>query len=162
MSKKLIYISGPSCAGKTSISKLLLKDNPHITYIAGDDSWIKFPKLEFWERVEKSNADILNIITNCNKKLVLLDWVPSRGPFIKSIQQICSDKNMGINHIIVLTSVEILKARKLVRDGNDDVGPTEIEELRKIKSALVLDSSTNSVKDVYNELHNYLLGQCIL
>ncbi len=81
--RQFIYVSGPPCAGKSSLCRKLIKINDHLRFIEGDKYWINNDQNDFNTRVDKTNRDILSSLKCCSSKSILLEWVPSCGQFVE-------------------------------------------------------------------------------
>lgn len=139
--KQLIYVSGPPCAGKSSLCKALVKEVIDLHYILGDDYWNLNNGYDFSERSKKTNEDILSSLKNMTSNLLLLEWVPSYGPFVENLKSICEVMGFEFTHIIIYAPREVLERRKLERDGNMDLGPLNLDKYKTLNDVMLFDSS---------------------
>ncbi len=153
--KQLVYISGPPCAGKSSICKELVKTNK-TKYILGDDAWIYNEKYDFDLRIKRTNQGILECVKGCTSNLILLEWVPSTGSFIDSLKELCRSKEYEFIHIIIYAPKDILLERKLKRDGNTDLGPVNLDGYKYIEGVTLFDSSNESINSIAEKCENII------
>jgi len=146
--KQLIYVSGPPCAGKSSICLEIVKTNHSRKYILGDEHWILNVHDDFPTRVEKTNQAILSSIKENNKERIILEWVPSFGSFVESLKYICKTKEYDFIHIVIYAPKKILEQRKLERDGDMDLGLIDIEKYRDLMDVITFDSSKQSIDSI--------------
>ncbi len=149
--KQLLYISGPSCAGKSTVSKDVLKEIRAIHYILGDEFWIQNEQYDFDRRIERTNQDIIAAIEKISAEKVLLEWVPSYGPFVDRIKSICLSKEYTFIHVVITAPKDILEMRKLARDGNKELGPVDLERYATLKNITLYDSSVESTDTIVSE-----------
>lgn len=154
--KKLLYISGPPCAGKTTISKELLKRVKALNYMIGDDFWLQNESYDFDIRLARTNQDIISSIEKMSLNTNLLEWVPSYGPFVDKIRNICESRGYKFTHIIITASSDVLRARKLQRDGNMDLGPVDLEKYATLRNARKYDTSVTSLESIVSECMSVL------
>ena len=149
--KQLIYVSGPPCAGKSSICREMVKMNHSLKYTLGDEHWILNEHDDFSTRVEKTNQAILSSIKENNKEKIILEWVPSFGPFVESLKGICKTKEYDFIHIIIYAPKKILEQRKLERDGDMDLGPIDIDKYRDLMDVIAFDSSNQTIESIVHQ-----------
>lgn len=154
--KQFIYLSGPPCAGKSTIGKELVKRVKSFQYVLGDDYWIPNEQYNFEIRVHKTNQDILTSIKTNTSNSILLEWVPCYGTFVDSLKSICESKDYEFTHIIITAPREVLERRKYIRDGNMDLGPVDIEKNKNLKNATLFDTSLESLSSIVSECMNIL------
>lgn len=143
--KRLLYISGPPCAGKSTVSKALLRELKSTQYILGDNVWTQNEQHDFIERIEKTNQDIISSIQMMTSNKVLLEWVPSFGQFIENLRSICEIKEYEFIHIVITAPKDVLEIRKFNRDGNIDLGPVDLDKYADLENVILFDSSIESV-----------------
>ena len=154
--KQFIYVSGPPCAGKSKISRELVKEVKNFQYILGDDYWISNDQCDFNTRSKKTNQDILSSVNTITSNSILLEWVPCYGPFVDSLKGICTAKDYEFIHIIIYAPREILEKRKLNRDGNMDLGPLNIEKYQNLNNVTLFDTSLESLSSIVSKCVNML------
>lgn len=120
----------------------------------GDTYWIPNNQYDFKARVQKTNKDILSSIKNVTSKSILLEWVPCDGPFVDGLKDICKANHYEFRHIIVYAPMEVLKHRKLNRDGNMELGPLELERLKNLENVSRFDTSKESVDSIVSRCLN--------
>lgn len=139
--QQLVYVFGPPCSGKSSLCSELIDNLSMYKYIMGDDYWITNEQEDFKARSQKTDEDILSLVSTITSNLILLEWVPCYGSFVDTLKDICKVKNYEFIHIIVYAPKEILEKRKLKRDGNIDLGPLNIEKYETSKDVKIFDTS---------------------
>lgn len=149
--KQLIYVSGPPCGGKSTLSSELIEKVNTYKYILGDDYWIANEEDDFNARLQKTNLDILSSINSITSNSILLEWVPCYGPFVERLKDICKARDYEFIHIIVYAPKEILKDRKLNRDGNMDLGPLNTEKYKTLKDVKLFDTSLETMNSVVSK-----------
>lgn len=154
--KKFIYVSGPPCGGKSALSSKLIENVNTYKYILGDDYWIANEEDDFYTRSQKTNQDILSSINTITSNSILLEWVPCYGPFVEKLKDICKARDYEFIHIIVFAPKEVLKERKLNRDGNIDLGPLNIEKYQTIKGVKLFDTSVETINSIVSKCVNML------
>ena len=117
----LIYVSGPSCAGKTSLCNHLIRFLGDFTRVSGDSFWIEHAGNNFEDRLQKTNQELLHEISKIPSS-ILLDWVPSRGSFPSLLRESVKRQSISFVHIILYAPEHVLKMRKQMRDGNTELG----------------------------------------
>jgi len=143
--KHLVYISGPSCSGKTSVSQGLRRIAPHLFYISGDQFWNVYQEMPFGLRLKSTNQMILDAIRSMKERHILLDWVPSSGRFRSNLLDVCRDKGRVLTHIVLYAPVEVLQQRKQARDGNRDLGELpSIRALAETDCAVAIDTDQDA------------------
>ncbi len=120
--KSCIYISGPPCAGKSTVARRILQNFPGIEHISGDEEWLEYPHLPFDNRVTTVNQALLDTLLRCPLTDVLLEWVPWQGLFLRKLLKICRSTDRRFLHIVLTAPVTVLKKRKRLRDQDDDLG----------------------------------------
>ena len=138
---RFIYVSGPPCAGKSTFSREVVKEVKKNEYIIGDDYWMQNDQYDFNTRSKKTNQDIISSVNSISSNSIILEWVPCYGPFVDCLKDICKKKGYEFIHIIVYAPVEVLKERKLNRDGNMDLGPLKIEKYQNLNNVILIDTS---------------------
>ena len=149
--KQLIYVSGPPCAGKSSICREMVKMNHSLKYTLGDEHWILNEHDDFSTRVEKTNRAILSSVKENKEDRIILEWVPSFGPFVESLKGICKINEYDFIHIIIYAPKQILELRKLERDGNMDLGPVDIDKYRDLMDVIAFDSSNQTIESIVHQ-----------
>lgn len=145
--RNFIYISGPPCAGKSSVTNKLNERNINYKMILGDNFWIKHSLLDFKNRVEVTNREILSSVEEI-KDSTLLEWVPSYGSFVEELKRIVKSKSFNFVHILVYAPVEILKERKYIRDGDMDLGPIDLDAYIALEDVHLFDSSKMTITEI--------------
>jgi adenylylsulfate kinase-like enzyme len=157
--KQLIYISGPPCAGKSTVSKELIRRLSSIEYILGDDFWMQNEHYNFDVRLKKTNQNIVARVENIALSNILLEWVPSYGPFVDNIKNITNNLKYEFIHIVITAPKEVLEKRKLMRDGDSDLGPIDLDKYITLKNIHLFDSSILSVDRIATECINILTSK---
>ncbi len=154
--KSLLYISGPPCSGKSQLCNLILENDPEYKFYKGDDYWNKFPDVSFSERSALTKEGILTSVEDSNDEKILLEWVPFTGSFLEKLKSICDKQNRKFTHIILYAPIEVLKARKMKRDGNDEIGPIDktiiMESVNQNK--LSFDTSDITIEEIFKSIQN--------
>jgi len=117
------YISGPPCAGKSTVAGHVLRQLPGLQHLVGDRFWVARPDLPFPERVDFVNRSLLDALRDASGSDVLCEWVPCTGEFVAAFHQVCVDAARCLIHVIVTAPEAVRRERKLRRDGDVDLGP---------------------------------------
>jgi len=155
--KHLVYVSGPPCSGKTTLCDLLMQHTSSFTRMAGDIYWLRNDGQAFEDRVTSTNQMILDDIHSMTDPLLLLEWVPSSGRFVDELKLWCSLHDRVLTHIVMCADVEVLKARKMKRDGDDDISSPDIGQYVHLRDALVIDTSQYSETDMLKRVIETLI-----
>lgn len=125
-----IYISGPPCSGKSTVAVAIQQIYPTIEYIRGDDFWNIYPELPFPDRVAITNKHILDSLDKSTSDSTMCEWVPC-GSFASDVYEVCLSGNRRFLHVILTAPQSVLKQRKLIRDGDQGLGPP-IKEINTV------------------------------
>ncbi len=143
--KKLIYVSGPSCSGKSTFCEELVKKVSIDKCLLGDDFWTENNQEDFFDRLQATNDDILSNLETTSSTTVLVEWVPSYGGFVEQLSSVCNDLNYQLIHILLYAPKEVLEQRKFERDGNCDLGPVNIEKYPSFEDVYSFDTSVTDI-----------------
>ena len=121
-----IYISGPPCSGKSTVALAIRQVNSVIEHIQGDDWWNSYPELPFPDRVAITNRHILHALNQSTSNSIMCEWVPC-GSFVSDMYETSVRGNRRFLHVILTAPHSVLKQRKLLRDGDQDLGPATAE-----------------------------------
>lgn len=121
-----IYISGPPCSGKSTIAIALQQVNSTIERIRGDDWWILYPELPFPDRLAITNRHILEALGKTTGRNIVCEWVPC-GSFASDLYEVSLAGNRRFLHVILTAPLSVLRQRKLIRDGDQNLGPPTMD-----------------------------------
>lgn len=140
--RTLTYLCGPSCAGKSSVADGVER-SLSVHRICGDDYWNMYPSLPFGERVERTNQHVLAAVRGSDAPDVLCEWVPCGKVFADDLFAIAEAAGRRFLQVVVTAPIDVLKRRKLERDGDDELGPVaEVSsEEHSLYKRLVFDTS---------------------
>jgi len=141
----LLYISGPSCSGKTTLRTCIARTYTVDTHVVGDDHWLRFPDQVFNERVRLSNVSIAEAVNMASGHLIVCEWVPIVGEFPTELKRICAVRGMLFLQVALNADSSILRQRKMLRDGDGETNQSEVESLVSDRACLILDSGKNDV-----------------
>ncbi len=117
-----IYISGPPCSGKSTVSRAIKRLNRAIEHINGDDWWNLYPELPFQDRLAITNRHLLDALRRSTSDVIICEWVPC-GSFASEMYEVSLQAGCRFLHVILTAEESVLKQRKRRRDGNEDLGP---------------------------------------
>lgn len=147
MEKKFVYVSGPSCAGKSTLCNELVQVKP-LFHIRGDDFWNELDSFDFDNRVMKTNEKILSFVREIDCDQVILEWVPCNGSYVEELKLICQESGYTFVHIVLYGPIEYLKKRKQKRDGDTNLGPVNIDKYYELKDVLLFNTQELDFNDV--------------
>ncbi len=127
-----------------------------VQYVRGDDFWLRIEHYAFDVRITMTNSDILSALETITSDTILLEWVPSFGPFVESIRGISEIKEYRFVHIILTAPKAVLEKRKSMRDGNKDLGPVDLEKYETLKNVILFNTSVESFDSIINKCMNVL------
>jgi len=159
--RTLIYISGPSCSGKTTLLNRIKDQFPIDEVVTGDEHWINFPGLSFVERVPLVNTSILDAVKGTKGSLVACEWVPIDGSFPCSIRFLCRNAGMSFLQIALIASTSVLQSRKMARDGDIDTDEFHLCSSSMGDYCLVVDTGVNDVNTVFLMVKQWLSGKLL-
>jgi adenylate kinase family enzyme len=133
--KKLILLNGTMGAGKTAISKELLKLLQQSVFLDGDWCWNMNPFLvneETKQMVLKNICFLLNSFINCSAyKYIIFCWVMHQEEIINEILKHLNLENTK-TYIFTLTLTEAALIQRLMNDINQNQRTPDVLE-RSIK-----------------------------
>jgi hypothetical protein len=157
--KTCIYISGPCCVGKSTVASAVGDSLPGISFIRGDDYWRTHPDLQFEERVLKTNQDILAAVENSDASDLLCEWVPTRGPFVVQLFDLCVSVRRQFLHVGLIAPRSVLQSRKKERDGVEDaIGPVPIPDQQTRYDCMVFDTETEKAVSIVDAVSKWILS----
>jgi len=154
--KSLLYVSGPPCAGKSSVSKALVALDIDLDYIYGDDAWSQYPDMDFNDRLAQTNEDLLRRLKSLSSPPLLLEWVPSYGSFVDQMKMICHERDIDFHHMVLTAPRPVLEARKMKRDNNKDLGPLNLRSYETLDGIDLIDTSTCSIESIVSRAREIL------
>jgi uridine kinase len=154
--RTLIYISGPSCSGKTTLSDGLNHYMQHSFQVFGDTHWIQYPGEVFDQRVRLTSRAILEQLQNYqDRNCIILEWVPSSGLFVYELDRICRDQERRLLRIVLHADTAILKARKYERDQDGDTQKQDVG-LVESKNCCLIDTGEHDTAETVHLARTWL------
>ncbi len=141
---------------------MLMRHTSSFTRMTGDRYWLRNDGQTFEDRVASTNRMILDDIQSLTDPLLLLEWVPSSGCFVDELKLWCSSHDRVLSHIVMCADVEVLKARKMKRDGDDDISSPHIGQYTHLENALEIDTSQYSEADMLTRVIETLIASKVL
>ena len=157
----LLYISGPSCSGKTTLREMIGAQYPVDEFVIGDEHWVRFPEHAFDERVRLANASILEAAGMARGALIVCEWVPTAGPFVDAIRNGCERRGVRFLQVALSADAHVLRRRKVLRDGDSDTDESDVRSLPLDVPCLVVDTGRNDVSCVFRLACDWLANKKI-
>jgi hypothetical protein len=157
--KTCTYISGSCCVGKSTVASAVGDSLSSISFIRGDDYWRTYPDLQFEERVLKTNQDILAALQNSDASDLLCEWVPSRGPFVAQLFELCVSARRQFLHVGLTAPISVLQSRKREHDGVEDTAPgaVSVPEQQTLYDCMVFDTETEKTVSIADAVSKWIL-----
>lgn len=154
------YISGPPCAGKSTVARQLLESIQGLTHLPGDPYWVRHSDLDFGDRAAAVEQCLLAALRDSGAGDILCEWVPCRGPFVAQLHHQCASAGGRFYHVILTAPLPVLKRRKLARDGNDDLGPAvgADPEPQRAYPCQVFDTTLEGATDIAGKVGRQILA----
>ena len=156
--RTLTYISGPPCAGKSTVATSVGLSIPTIEHIRGDRFWLMYPDLPFEERVSVVNRQILMALEGSDSQNILCEWVPCRGAFVRELKDICISLDRCLLHVALTAPLDVLKRRKKERDGDEDVDPELLPDRRDPNEYLAFDTDEEDTIVIAAKISDWILA----
>jgi hypothetical protein len=140
-----VYISGPSCSGKSTLCNYITHQYLVDNYVIGDTHWLKYPDHAFNDRVRLTNASIIETVHTVSGHLIVCEWVPSIGEFPCELQRICIARGFQFLQVALNADSSILRNRKMSRDGNCDTDLSIMRICSSQRMCLIVDTGKNDI-----------------
>lgn len=155
--RTLTYISGPPCSGKSTVAASVGLSIPTIELIRGDRFWLMYPDLPFEERVSVVNRHILMALEGSDSQNVLCEWVPRRGAFVRELKDICISRDRHLLHVALTTPLDVLKRRRMERDGDEDINPELQPDRQDPHGYLAFDTDEEDASVIAVRISDWIL-----
>jgi len=152
----LIYISGPSCVGKTTLAKQLLAARPGFVHVSGNKYWVATKCSDFGQKVLRTNRKIVRAVRGMVRDRLLLDWVPHGGEFRAALAAACSARRRRFVQIALTATDKVLQARKFKRDRSRDTHRHPTSGLAGIPDCTVIDTTRLRPAGVHAQAQRFL------
>ena len=154
------YISGPCCVGKSTVASAVSDSFSSISFIRGDDYWRTYTGLQFEERALKTNQQILATLQDSHASDLLCEWVPSRGPFVAQLFELCVSARRQFLHVGLTAPIAVLQLRMRERDGVEDpvVRAVSAPEQQTRYDCMVFDTEKETTASIADEVSKWILS----
>lgn len=148
--QKLIFISGETCTGKTSIANLLYKEYNNSAYLDGDDIWKVNPFSLGDPRLRNSDASVAFVLNNyleSNFEYVFLTSIILCDLGLRNkILDMIQSENYDLICFRLTSSEEILKTRVKQRDNVDNPFFFFLNQKAQADESII-DTTSGSIED---------------
>ena len=160
MSQKLIFISGSSCVGKTTVGIKLYKEFNNSAYLDSDWVWCVHPFSIKDPRLRKEDKNISYVLSNylnsnfdyvfCSS--VLFTYRDIRENIIKNIKS----NNYDIIGISLICTENTLSERYKKRGNNNQMSDHWLR-LGPYPGDYIINTDNKNVKDIIEEIKNIIM-----